>query len=154
MRVREKNKEKAVMVETNIDDVSGEIIGFCFQKLMELGIKDVTVIPGFTKKNRPCSIIKVMCRKKDINRVCQVLFENTGVSGVRVYPFTCIKLKKEIKTVKRIIKRKEYKIRINIIKNSKGEIINVKPEYSDLVKIAKETGKSILWIRKKLFLSE
>ena len=60
------SKDFVSVLETNIDDVSGEILGNLVEKLSsaELGVKDVSIVSGLTKKNRPLSILKVICSEK------------------------------------------------------------------------------------------
>ncbi len=58
-------RDEIAVLETNIDDATGEILGYAMDKLLSEGAKDVSIIPMFTKKNRPGQIIKVIADQKD-----------------------------------------------------------------------------------------
>jgi uncharacterized protein (TIGR00299 family) protein len=78
-------KDGVAVLETNIDDATGEVLGYTLDKLLSEGAKDVCIIPMFTKKNRPGQIIKVIADQKDVEHLSQVLINETGTLGVRVY---------------------------------------------------------------------
>jgi uncharacterized protein (TIGR00299 family) protein len=74
------------MVETNLDDTSGEIVGYCLERLWELGALDVFTTPIQMKKNRPGATISVLCRGAELPAVEQTLFHETTTLGVRRWP--------------------------------------------------------------------
>ena len=78
--------EKAWIVETNIDDSTGELIGHCIERLWTLSPLDVWVTPVQMKKNRPGVIVSILCRQEQIPSVELVLFAETSTLGVRHYP--------------------------------------------------------------------
>ncbi len=78
-------KDEIAVLETNIDDATGEILGYTIDKLLAEGAKDVSIIPMVTKKNRPGQIIKVIADQKDVPHLSRVLIDETGTLGVRVY---------------------------------------------------------------------
>src|SRR5690606_7912467 len=61
------SKDFVTVLETNIDDVSGEILGNLAERLSapELGVKDFSIVNGLTKKNRPVNILKVICSEQE-----------------------------------------------------------------------------------------
>jgi hypothetical protein len=71
------------LLETNLDDVSGEIIGYCRQRLMDAGALDVYCTPIQMKKDRPGVILSVLSRPVDADRLEALLFSETGTFGVR-----------------------------------------------------------------------
>ena len=71
------------LLETNLDDVSGEIVGYTQQKLMDAGALDVFVVPVQMKKSRPGVILSVLCRPADVDRFEQILFDETCTLGIR-----------------------------------------------------------------------
>ena len=73
-------------VETNLDDVSGELIGYCTARLWEAGALDVYTTAIQMKKNRPGVILSVLCREADVTAVSAVLFSETTTLGVRRWP--------------------------------------------------------------------
>ena len=76
--------ERICMLETNVDDVSGEVLGSVVGRLMAAGAKDVSLFPGLTKKNRPTSLISVMCSEEASGHLAGLLMAETGTLGVRI----------------------------------------------------------------------
>ena len=76
--------ERICMLETNVDDVSGEVLGNVVGRLMAAGAKDVSLFPGLTKKNRPTSLVSVMCSEEASGRLAGLLMAETGTLGVRI----------------------------------------------------------------------
>src|SRR2546428_63609 len=72
------------ILETNIDDVSGEAIGLVIDKLMSNGAKDVTVSPAITKKGRLTNLVSVICDSSVVNGLIDILVSETGTLGVRI----------------------------------------------------------------------
>ena len=130
------NNEKMFLIETNIDDVDGEIIGNLIEVLMKEGALDVTIIPGITKKNRPVNIIRILSDivKNDI--LIDKLFKETGTSGIRINEINRITLERNIIIIEVAINYSKYDIRVKITRDSSNNIINIKPEFNDLKKIA------------------
>jgi len=77
-------KDTVQVLETNVDDVSGEVLGNLIEKLMLNGAKDVTITPGITKKGRPTQIISVICDSAAMHQILELLVEETRTLGVRV----------------------------------------------------------------------
>ncbi len=78
--------EQVWVVETNLDDVSGELIGYCTTRLWEAGALDVYTTPIQMKKNRPGVTLSALCRASDVEAVETILFEETTTLGVRRWP--------------------------------------------------------------------
>ena len=76
--------ERICILETNVDDASGEVLGSVVGRLMAAGAKDVSLFPGLTKKNRPTSLISVMCSEEASGRLAGLLMAETGTLGVRI----------------------------------------------------------------------
>lgn len=136
-------KDQIAVLETNIDDVSGEIIGHTVDKLLLEGAKDVCIIPMHTKKNRPGQIIKVIADQKDAQHLADVLINETGTLGVRVYFCERHIVSREVFSIDLKIENVKESVRIKVSKNSLGEIIRVKPEFEDLKHLAETTGKPL-----------
>ncbi|NVM01105.1 MAG: nickel pincer cofactor biosynthesis protein LarC [Candidatus Helarchaeota archaeon] len=143
------NTDEIVILETNLDDVSGEILGHTIKKLIDEGhAKDVCIIPTITKKNRPGHILKVITDSINEEELIKMLMKETGTLGVRVYPCKRFVLNREMKEIEIDLDNKKWKINIKIVKNLKGEIIQIKPEFDDLINIAKNTNNSARIIEK------
>jgi uncharacterized protein (TIGR00299 family) protein len=138
-----KLRDEIAVLETNLDDVTGEIVGYTLDKLLEEGAKDVSVIPILTKKNRPGQIIKVIADPKDVGHLSNVLTKETGTLGVRVYFCTRHLVNREMITINVSIDGNCQTVKVKVAKTSDGEILSVKPEFEDLKKIAKITNKSL-----------
>jgi len=87
--------DQAWVVETNLDDVSGEVIGYATNKLWETGALDVYTTPIQMKKNRPGITLTVLCQAAQIEKVEKILFRETGTLGVRRWPVSRHKLERK-----------------------------------------------------------
>ena len=67
------SKDEIVILETNLDDVTGEVIGHVIDRLLSKGARDVSIIPIFTKKNRPGQILKVITDRENVERLAHSL---------------------------------------------------------------------------------
>jgi hypothetical protein len=130
------------VLETNLDDVSGEVIGYTVEKLLEEGAKDVSIIPMFTKKNRPGQILRVIADRMDVQKLVRTLIEETGTLGIRDYHCGRHILIREIVSIDLNINEISERIRVKVARDRKGNIVQVKPEYVEVEKLAKETGRS------------
>ena len=77
-------KDTVQILETNVDDVSGEVLGNMIEKIMSNGAKDVTITPGITKKGRPTQLISVICDSESMNSILELLVAETKTLGVRI----------------------------------------------------------------------
>lgn len=129
------------VLETNLDDVSGEIIGSLIEKLMKIGAKDVTVVNGITKKGRPTFILSVMCSQEISAIIAETIFQETGTLGIRIRSSERIIKERTLKSNKISIKGKDFVIRY---KESKlGDVLDFKIEFDDIQFVAKELQISI-----------
>jgi hypothetical protein len=78
------NMDSVKILETNIDDVSGEILGYLIEKIMDQGAKDVSIYPGITKKGRPTNLVCVICDDTKVDGIIDTLVLETGTLGVRI----------------------------------------------------------------------
>ena len=78
------NMDSVKILETNIDDVSGEILGYLIEKIMDQGAKDVSIYPGITKKGRPTNLVCVICDDTKVDVIIDTLVLETGTLGVRI----------------------------------------------------------------------
>ncbi|MCW4029732.1 MAG: nickel pincer cofactor biosynthesis protein LarC [Candidatus Bathyarchaeota archaeon] len=136
-------RDEIAVLETNVDDVTGETLGYTFDKLLAEGAKDVSLIPMYTKKNRPGTIIKVIADQKDAAHLSKVLIDETGTLGVRVYYCERHIINREVHTVDLLLFGSKETVRLKVAKNAQGRIIRIKPEYEDLKRLAEKTGKPL-----------
>lgn len=91
--------DQAWVLETNLDDVTGEVLGYATSKLWEVGALDVYSTAIQMKKNRPGVKLSVLAQGSDIARIEKVLFRETGTLGVRRWPVSRHKLERKPHTV-------------------------------------------------------
>ncbi len=128
------NKDEIAVMETNIDDTSGEILGYTEDKLFKNGALDVFFTPIFMKKNRPAYRLTVACKKEDMEKLQSIIFRETTTIGIR-YRFekrTVLERKiVDIDTKYGVIKAKE------VIHNGEK---NIYPEYESIKEIAEKNN--------------
>ena len=122
----ERPNENFVVMETNVDDCSGEVLAYCMEKLFENGALDVFYTPIFMKKNRPAYRLTVACRKEDIYKLQNIMFKETTTIGIR-YRFES-RTKLERKIIE--IDTKYGKLKAKKVINNGEEYIY--PEYESL----------------------
>ncbi|HVP92156.1 MAG TPA: nickel pincer cofactor biosynthesis protein LarC [Acidobacteriota bacterium] len=135
--------DEVAVLETNLDDVTGEIIGNSVDRLLREGAKDVSIIPMFTKKNRPGQILKIIADRKDVKHLSKIIIEETGTLGVRIYPCERHIISRELSSIDVIIEDTKELVKVKVAKDRKGKIIHIKPEYEDIKKLADKTGKPL-----------
>lgn len=87
------------MLETNLDDLPAEVIGYCYELLLAAGALDVFTTPIFMKKNRPGVLLSVLAPEAVLPALEEILFRETATFGVRRYPVTRHKLNRRPCTV-------------------------------------------------------
>jgi hypothetical protein len=132
--------ETVQVLETNLDDVSGEILSHAMQGLIEAGAKDAWVTFGLFKKNRPGCILHVLCDPQDTAKLSRIMIEETGTLGVRQQFWQRLTLSREVESVGVHISGKTFQVRIKLARDANGKIVRVKPEFDDIHVIAKEVG--------------
>lgn len=138
--------EKIIVLETDVDDVSGELIGNFINIMEKEEVLDILVIPALTKKNRTSHLIKILCKQEHQFKIMQKTIEELGTLGVRFYEIDRICIDREINTLEVEIEGAKYHVRckISFMNTEKGKkIINIKPEYEDLKLISKESNISV-----------
>lgn len=94
-----KEKDQIYKLETNIDDCSGENLGYTMERLMEEGARDVHYTPVYMKKNRPAYQLNVICDENKVEKMEQVIFEETTTIGIRRIPMERTTLLRACRTV-------------------------------------------------------
>jgi pyridinium-3,5-bisthiocarboxylic acid mononucleotide nickel chelatase len=126
------------VLETNIDDISGEIIGNLIDKISTENplVKDITIMNGITKKNRPTYVLKVICSEDIEKEIAKTIFQETGTLGIRKSKLERYILSRFNLLVPIEIEKENFVINVKISKRTNGEITNIKPEFEDVKKIA------------------
>ena len=128
------------MLETNLDDVSGEILSHTLQKLIDAGAKDVWITFGLFKKNRPGHILHALCDPQDTAKLSRIMIEETGTLGVRHQFWQRLTLSREVQPMSFEISGKKFEVRVKLAHDAAGNIVRVKPEFDDIRMIAKDVG--------------
>lgn len=131
--VQEQNEKIAVM-ETNIDDCSGEILGYTQEKLFQNGALDVFYTPIFMKKNRPAYKLTVICKKEDILKLQNIIFKETTTIGIRYHFEFRTELERELIE----IDTKYGKLKAKKVVNN-GEAF-IYPEYESMRDLAEKNN--------------
>lgn len=135
------------VIETNLDHLTGEEIGYLFDILLDAGASDVSITPIIMKKNRQGSLLKVISKKSKRDELVDLIFKHTGSLGIRIAPNLHRGLaKREFVKKTYEIEGDEYEVTYKI-GYVNGEIISERPEYEDLKKIANEKGMSLRQVK-------
>jgi len=144
-----KHGDCVVQLETNVDDVSGEVLGRLMELLMDAGALDVSILPALMKKGRGGSVIRAIARNEAQEKLAGIMIRETGSLGVRVFPsIHRYVADREDRTMDLEICGRSYKIRVKVSRMA-GELLNAKPEYEDCRMIAEDTGLPLRVIIKK-----
>ncbi|WP_101477222.1 nickel pincer cofactor biosynthesis protein LarC [Candidatus Nitrosotalea bavarica] len=129
------------ILETNLDDVSGETIGHMIDKLIANGAKDVTVTGAITKKGRPTNLVSVICEPSVTNSLMNTLVSETGTLGVRVRSSNRYIVPRIIVTVPILLQGKNFTVRCKIVKHEET-VKHFKVEADDVKLIAESLDLS------------
>jgi len=91
--------DRVWVLETTLDDVTGETIGYAIERLLACGALDAIAIPVQMKKGRPGVVVQVLCDPDRVSELEKVLFEETGTFGIRRYPVVRTKRQRRSVTV-------------------------------------------------------
>jgi hypothetical protein len=103
--------DKVKILETNVDDVSGEVLGNMIEKIMAHGAKDVTISSAITKKGRPTNLVSVICDSDTMNSIMDLLVTETGTLGVRVRTSERYIVPRAVKTLSVNIQGQSFDVR-------------------------------------------
>jgi len=123
------------VLETNLDDVSGETIGHMIDRLIANGAKDVTVTGGITKKGRPTNLVSIICDSSSTNTLINTLVSETGTLGVRVRSSSRYLVPRVIVSVPISVQGKNFTVRCKIVKHEET-IKHFKVESDDIKTIS------------------
>jgi uncharacterized protein (TIGR00299 family) protein len=129
------------ILETNVDDVSGEILGNLIEKIMGKGAKDVSIFHGITKKGRPMNLVSVICNDEQVDEIVDTLVLETGTLGIRISESNRFTVPRSIHNVSIILNGQSFQI--NYKKSSFKGNTDFKIEFDDLKNISNTIDKSI-----------
>ncbi|QDV33951.1 nickel pincer cofactor biosynthesis protein LarC [Tautonia plasticadhaerens] len=129
------DSDRVWILETNLDDLPGELVGYATGRLMEAGALDAFVTPIYMKKNRPGVMLSVLCTEAKLEAMEAILFRETTTLGVRRHPVSRHKLRR---------KAAEVQTPLGPIRGKLGWLGDrpptFSPEYDDCARVASERG--------------
>lgn len=137
-------KDEICKLETNIDDCSGEALGFLMERLMQAGARDVHYTPVYMKKNRPAYQVNVICKKEDAAKLEKLIFQGTTTIGIRRMYMERSILKREVAEIDTPF----GKMKVKVCELPDGK--RVYPEYEEVARICRETGLSYYEVTDKI----
>ena len=114
------------LVETNIDDMSGEMLGYVQERLFNLGARDVWFTPIQMKKNRPATLLSVIVSADNESEIVDLVMRETSTLGVRVRQLERIEAEREVVQIETSLGKVAVKIKL-----LNGVVVSVAPEYED-----------------------
>jgi uncharacterized protein (TIGR00299 family) protein len=135
---RFKAEKEVYTIEANIDDSNPQVLASFFDKAMKSGALDVFFTPVLMKKNRLATKLTVLATADKIDFLINTIFKETSSIGVRYYPVERRVLEREIKKVK--ILGEDVGIKISYLE---GEEVNVQPEFTDCLRLAKKRERPV-----------
>ena len=124
---------RIVKLEANIDDVTGEQLGYCMECLMRAGARDVSFVPIYMKKNRPAYELHVICDPAEVGQMEDIIFRETTTIGIRRCLMERHVMQREIQTVETEYGTAQVKV------CSYGAIRKVYPEYGSVVELCRKS---------------
>jgi uncharacterized protein (TIGR00299 family) protein len=130
--------DRVWVLETNLDDLPAEVIGYCYDLLLGAGALDVFSIPIFMKKNRPGVLLSVLAPEERLSALEEILFRETSTFGIRRYPVSRHKL--ERKGLKVTTPWGEVQGKLGW---REGRPPVFTPEYEDCARVARQHGVAL-----------
>lgn len=124
---------QVILLECNLDDMTGEALGHALERLLAAGALDVWYTPIYAKKNRPAVMLSVLCRASDDEQMTEMVLTETSSLGVRrrvVDRVICARETLIVQTPWGPVSCK--------VKRFNGRVLSVKPEYDDCARLASE----------------
>lgn len=134
--------ETIQLLETNLDDLPGEVLGYAIQQILDSGAKDAWVTPALFKKSRPGHVLHAICDLADLSKVTEVMIRETGTLGVRFQQWGRYALERTVETMRLEIAGRSFEVRVKFARDSSGNVVRVKPEFEDVCSVAEALSMS------------
>jgi hypothetical protein len=142
-------QDRIIMLETNLDDVPGETVGYTVEKLREAGAVDVFITTASGKKNRPVQILHIITNQQDYPGLLEILMDETGTLGVRILDIPRLVAHRARQVTRVNVGGEEFDISVKI-STVNGNLLAKKPEYEDLKKIARHLNIPLNKVREEV----
>ncbi len=134
----EKDRDLIWRLETNVDDCTGEELGFVMEQLLEAGARDVSYTPVFMKKNRPAYQLNVICSKEAVPVMEEIIFRETTTIGIRRMEMERTLLPREIRRIRTLLG--EAEVKCCFLPDGSQRCY---PEYESAARLAKSSGRPL-----------
>lgn len=145
-------RDEVEVLETNVDDTTGQILGNLIEELLSAGALDVAIMPATMKKGRSGHVIQVIARPSDSPRLARKIIEETGSLGIRYMPVHHrLIASREISKIEVDFGAGAVKqvLRVKIARDLSGRILNIAAEFEDAKKISRAIGVPVREVLKK-----
>jgi len=131
--------DRMELLETNVDDVTGEVLGALIEDLMASGAMDASIVPVTMKKGRSGHIVRAIVKAEDGPAIARKIMLETGSLGVRVMPVRHRFIaRRDVVVLPVTIEESVYDMRFKVSADANGLILDVSAEYDDARKVSKE----------------
>lgn len=131
-------QDRVLVLEANLDDVSGEVIGHTCERLLAAGALDVFTTPIFMKKNRPATLLTVLAEPAARDAIEAIVFAETTTFGIRCHQADRRKLARIHETVE--ITGGSIRVKVG---RYHGKVVSAAPEYEDCRQLAARAGRPL-----------
>lgn len=128
-------RDEIRVIETHIDDMSPELLGFLMERLFAGGALDVAYAPLLMKKNRPGVRLTVIAPPSLLDHLSRIILLESTAIGVRSYPAERLKLERSCETRQTSL----GPVRVKVLRDG-GAVVRVAPEYEECRRLAGESG--------------
>jgi uncharacterized protein (TIGR00299 family) protein len=125
------NSQELMMIESNLDDTSPQVVGYAMERAFDLGALDCWITPIQMKKNRPGMMISILCEREKCTPLKQMVFRETSTIGIRTRTVVRECLDREIVS----LETKFGEIDVKVAR-SNGKIVNIMPEFEHVRRAA------------------
>ncbi|HEX6817380.1 MAG TPA: LarC family nickel insertion protein, partial [Ktedonobacterales bacterium] len=138
-------RDEVAVIECNIDNMTGEALGWLSERLLASGALDVTYSPLQMKKNRPGALLSVIARPEDVSALAGIMLRESATLGVRM------RTERRLKTARR---EEQFESSLGLVrvklKLVAGEIVSIAPEYEDCKALAERHSLPFERVRERL----
>ncbi len=131
-------RDAVVVIESNIDNMTGEALGWLLDRLLAVGALDVSYAPLQMKKNRPAVLLTVLATPKDAERIAGAILAESATLGVRIHRADRLKAGRREETIETPLGPARVKLKL-----VGGRIVSASPEYEDCRLLAERAGLPI-----------
>jgi uncharacterized protein (DUF111 family) len=135
------------VLETEVDDMTGELLGHVLEEALRRGALDVNFTPVQMKKNRPGTRLTLLCEEADRDRFLDFIFRETSSLGVRIRSVQRAELERD--TVTGELAGLRFRVKRGL--GTDGEVLNEAPEFEELKAVARQEGKPLKRLLQKWF---